>query len=109
MSDAGKLPPFKHKYFWTNTSCFEDDAKLLRHVGEDRIILDTCIFYPGGGGQPCDTGFLTATGHRLDIVATEEEPDGAIILRTLEQITDEFSVGSSAIPRALGSNPLFFF
>ena len=41
----------------------EFDANVTSMLQEDRaIVLDRTAFYPGGGGQPCDVGFLTVTG-----------------------------------------------
>ena len=39
----------------------EFDAELLsqsEHDGKYHIVLDSTLFYPGGGGQPCDLGTL---------------------------------------------------
>jgi misacylated tRNA(Ala) deacylase len=37
------------------------DAKVTAVVPETRaVILDQSVFYPGGGGQPCDFGLLSA-------------------------------------------------
>lgn len=57
---------------------FRDDAYLrsaeakIVGVGEDgRIQLDRSIFYPTGGGQPGDVGYLEgADGSRIDIANT---------------------------------------
>lgn len=96
MSNSGNTEnPFKHKRFWTDTSCLEYETRVLRHAGEDGIVLEECIFYPGGGGQPCDTGCLTATGRRIDVISAEEEPGGEVVLRMPGQMTDQFPVGSS--------------
>ena len=38
-------------------------------VGDGALVLDRTAFYPGGGGQPCDTGTLTVAEdvlHHLD-------------------------------------------
>jgi misacylated tRNA(Ala) deacylase len=40
----------------------EVDATITSVLPEERaIVLDRTAFYPGGGGQPCDVGFLTIT------------------------------------------------
>lgn len=36
---------------------FEFEANVVSAEG-DRVILDSTAFYPGGGGQVCDTGFI---------------------------------------------------
>jgi misacylated tRNA(Ala) deacylase len=41
------------------------------------VLLDRTAFYPGGGGQPCDTGVMVAAGHELPIVRVKKGPEGA--------------------------------
>ena len=36
---------------------FNFEAEVVSAEG-DEVILDTTAFYPGGGGQVCDTGFI---------------------------------------------------
>ena len=37
----------------------EFDASVVAlHADEGAVALDRTAFYPGGGGQPCDTGVL---------------------------------------------------
>ena len=36
---------------------FEFEANILSVEG-DQVVLDTTAFYPGGGGQVCDTGSI---------------------------------------------------
>jgi misacylated tRNA(Ala) deacylase len=50
--------------------------------GKVRVALDRTAFYPGGGGQPNDEGWLTVDGHRLRVVKTSKE--GEQIWHTLE-------------------------
>ncbi len=44
-------------------------------VEEDRIALDKTAFYPGGGGQPNDTGWLEIGGQRLAMTKVKKEGD----------------------------------
>ena len=37
---------------------------VVTDVVDEGVVLDRTAFYPGGGGQPCDTGFLQAGGAR---------------------------------------------
>lgn len=64
---------------------FEQDAYLqectatVAAADEDGIVLDRTVFYPLGGGQPGDRGWLeTAAGERIGIVDTRKGEAGAI-------------------------------
>jgi misacylated tRNA(Ala) deacylase len=47
--------------YQTDSYIQEFDAAVLSVLMEERaVILDRSAFYPGGGGQPCDLGSLTA-------------------------------------------------
>ncbi|MCE1196691.1 alanyl-tRNA editing protein [bacterium] len=50
--------------------------------GRARVILDATIFYPEGGGQPCDLG--TIGGYRV-LAVTEE---GGAVVHTLEGVPE---------------------
>ncbi len=47
----------------TELFCYENsymkycDSTVLR-ASDNEVVLDRTVFYPGGGGQPCDTGAL---------------------------------------------------
>lgn len=53
---------------------FEFEANVVS-VNGDEVILDSTAFYPGGGGQVCDTGSIR--GHRVTEV--HENKDGDIV------------------------------
>jgi misacylated tRNA(Ala) deacylase len=45
-------------------------------VGEARVLLDRTVFYPGGGGQPADEGWLTgADGTRWRVASARKAGD----------------------------------
>jgi len=49
--------------YQTDSYLKEFDANVTSMLQVERtIVLDRTAFYPGGGGQPCDVGFLTVTG-----------------------------------------------
>jgi misacylated tRNA(Ala) deacylase len=69
---------------------FRDDAYLQTATAtvvgiHDRgVELDRTIFYPLGGGQPGDTGFLTrAGGERISITDTRKGPTPDSVLHSL--------------------------
>jgi misacylated tRNA(Ala) deacylase len=58
----------------------EFDAEVLRAEG-DRVYLDRTAFYPEGGGQPSDTGYLSSDSEMARVVrAKKESGDVAHIL-----------------------------
>ncbi len=47
--------------YYDNMEIFEFDAKILKILNSDKktnVIFDKTYFYPEGGGQECDTGFI---------------------------------------------------
>jgi misacylated tRNA(Ala) deacylase len=64
---------------------FREDSYLktaeaaVRAASDEGIVLDRTIFYPTGGGQPGDTGFLVrADGTRVAVADTRKGPDGIL-------------------------------
>lgn len=43
---------------------------------DGRVLLDGTVFYPGGGGQPCDTGYLAIGDDRLVVSRVTEDSRG---------------------------------
>ena len=63
----------------TTQALFREDAYLrecdavVTRIGEEGVEVDRTVFYPLGGGQAADTGFLTtADGIRLRVVDTRK-------------------------------------
>lgn len=60
--------------YWQNTYCYASLTKILQ-IGKDErgffIIPESTIFYPGGGGQPMDIGFISTESDDLRIVGTD--------------------------------------
>ncbi len=71
------LPATTAKYY--EAPSFEFDAVVTAVDGDD-VILDVTQFYPEGGGQPGDEGYLESGGGRFNVVRTVRE--GAAILHT---------------------------
>ncbi|MGR3509981.1 MAG: alanyl-tRNA editing protein [Sulfitobacter sp.] len=58
-----------------------DAPARVRHVtAEGGIVLDRTIFYPTGGGQPGDSGWLSWDGRRMPIATTVKGDDDSIVL-----------------------------
>jgi misacylated tRNA(Ala) deacylase len=55
----------------------EVDATVVRtDVDDNRVLLDRTVFYPGGGGQPHDIGFLEIGDDRLEVVRVTVDAAG---------------------------------
>ena len=54
------------------------EARVIAHTPEGGIVLDRSVFYPTGGGQPGDSGWLAWGGGRIAI-ATAVKVDGGLV------------------------------
>jgi misacylated tRNA(Ala) deacylase len=54
-------------------------ATVTGHTSEGAILLDRTVFYPTGGGQPGDSGWIIWNGTRIP-VATAVKADGGVAL-----------------------------
>ncbi|MEX2324828.1 MAG: alanyl-tRNA editing protein [Nitriliruptoraceae bacterium] len=53
------------------------DATIVDVDHDDgRVLVDRTVFYPGGGGQPADTGYLQIGDDRLDVTRVTAEQRG---------------------------------
>ncbi len=50
----------------------EFQASVLRVLDNKYVVLDQTAFYPEGGGQPADYGYLKFDGKRLDVVGAQK-------------------------------------
>ncbi|WP_370004877.1 alanine--tRNA ligase [Methanothermobacter sp. KEPCO 2] len=57
--------------FYEQPDDLEFEASVLG-VYEDGVILDRTLFYPEGGGQPSDTGYIESEGCRIQIKHAEK-------------------------------------
>ncbi|AWD23159.1 alanyl-tRNA editing protein [Fuscovulum blasticum] len=58
----------------------EATARVLAHTAEGGIVMNASVFYPTGGGQPGDSGWLVWDGGRLPVATTVKGEGGAIVL-----------------------------
>jgi misacylated tRNA(Ala) deacylase len=65
------------KVYLADSYAKELEARVVR-VSGNRIVLDRTIFYPGGGGQPMDTGSLITGGKELKVIGVEKEGDDIV-------------------------------
>lgn len=63
--------------YQTDSYLTQFDAVVTALDIENRAVqLDRTAFYPGGGGQPADTGLLTAAGQTWPLLRARKAPEG---------------------------------
>ena len=51
----------------------ECDAKVENVLDDNKIILDKTVFYPQGGGVPCDTGKIIKENEEFNVIQVKKE------------------------------------
>jgi misacylated tRNA(Ala) deacylase len=74
QSEPAQLPATLRLY-WEDDHCVEADATVIA-VRDTALAFDQTCFYPGGGGQPADSGRVRLPGGAvLDIVTIDAAAD----------------------------------
>ncbi len=58
----------------------ECKSSVIAHTAEGGIVLDQTVFYPSGGGQPGDNGWLDWQGGRISIATAVKVEGGQVAL-----------------------------
>ncbi|MGA3059543.1 MAG: alanine--tRNA ligase [Candidatus Bathyarchaeia archaeon] len=58
--------------YYADTYMREFDAKVLKIINDKYVVLDRTCFYPEGGGQPADHGWLTVGTSKFDVIDTQK-------------------------------------
>ena len=53
-----------------NNSYLKEHDTTISEIVPDGLVLNETIFYPEGGGQPGDEGFITINNQTIDIIGT---------------------------------------
>jgi misacylated tRNA(Ala) deacylase len=65
--------------YQTDSYMQEFDSEVTSVLPAERaVVLDRTAFYPGGGGQPCDFGTLTAAGVTYPVVKVKKQGDDVL-------------------------------
>ena len=70
-----------------NDSYLKDFEAIVTDVVGTGIVLDKTVFYPGGGGQPCDTGTIKWDGGSTEI-SKVSRVDGKLVHKVEDSMPD---------------------
>ncbi|MGC8895386.1 MAG: alanine--tRNA ligase [Candidatus Bathyarchaeia archaeon] len=75
----------------------EFEATVLKVIDNEYVVLDETCFYPEGGGQPADTGYLSFNGKKVEVIDVKKV--GKVIIHKIkgEAIPKEGSIVKGAI------------
>jgi alanyl-tRNA synthetase len=68
LENAVEGLPATEQMYYAEPYAKEFDARVLKATSDGHIVLDRTCFYPEGGGQPADHGFLTFSGLTAEVV-----------------------------------------
>ena len=80
------LPPTRMLYY-EDSYLREFEARVLRVLNDKYVILDQTAFYPEGGGQPPDLGFLKFNGGQTEVVDAQKV--GNVIVHVVKDTVPE--------------------
>jgi alanyl-tRNA synthetase len=69
--EAEQMPPTEALYY-LDVYMKEFDAKVLRIIDGIHVILDRTCFYPEGGGQPQDKGWIAIRNYKFEVVDVQK-------------------------------------
>jgi alanyl-tRNA synthetase len=78
---VAELPSTEQMYY-ADAYVKEFDAKVLKVINGKYVVLDRTYFYPEGGGQPSDNGFLVFDDVKAEVVYVQKV--GRVILHKIE-------------------------
>jgi len=81
MEELSDLPSTRMLYY-EDPYTSEFEAEVIRVLNGNRVILDRTAFYPEGGGQPADRGYLEFNGTQSRVIDVQKA--GNIIIHFLE-------------------------
>ncbi len=74
------LPATKLLYY--EPSNLKECDSMVLHSEDNKIVLDGTVFYPEGGGQPCDTGVMTTSEKIVKVLDVQRIGD--VVIHTID-------------------------
>lgn len=66
----------------------KETIAIVKEAKGNEVVFDKTIFYPGGGGQPCDSGYLEYNNEKIKVLEVYEK-DGKIWHKLEKQVKGE--------------------
>ncbi len=92
LQKVAEQMPATEQLYYVDTYMKEFDAKVLRVINDKYVVLDRTCFYPEGGGQPADHGWLSVGASKFDVIDTQKI--GKVIVHKLGT-SPSFNEGST--------------
>jgi alanyl-tRNA synthetase len=74
--------PETEQLYYQDQYMKEFEAKVLKVVDNEYVVLDKTCFYPEGGGQPADNGYIMFDGNKVEVVDVQKV--GRIIVHKIK-------------------------
>ena len=72
LQKVAEQMPATEQLYYVDTYMKEFDAKVIRVINDKYVVLDRTCFYPEGGGQPADHGWLSVGASKFDVIDTQK-------------------------------------
>ena len=94
MPELSGMPP-THLLYYENAYVKEFDTRVIKILkmenGETGVVLHETAFYPGGGGQPPDTGLIKNYGLHTRVARLKRH--GEIIIHFIDEVSGKIREG----------------
>jgi misacylated tRNA(Ala) deacylase len=82
------------RLYWEDDHCFDTEARVV-DVEDSAMAFDRTCFYPGGGGQPSDTGTVTLDNGRVLTIASARSGADQVVWHVVDGPMADGIIGQS--------------